>query len=333
MDDALPGPVPATRAPLVPREHQRVIVAVTARSNGLGARRLPDRQDHEGPIAAVQVESAEDAIWALTELDQVGRVIYVDVEAKQAMRLWDLARSVVRCAEVRTVKPNDSTVDAVEALVLNLRGLDLSVEDCAVFGTGNLAFKIALRLAERGARVQIHGRDDERVRGTVQQLNAILPRYADRPATGPSEVPVNMLVTAVTAAAVVGPEWLPRLAQAALVVDVGIDNLDAAFIAEAQERGHTCLRLDTRAAPYPVAPQHSHFFEVVLGRADVQGLRVVAGGVIGRLGEIVVDQVVGPTRVIGVANGTGGLIPSTEWSSDHRKGVETVEEHIRQAGP
>lgn len=48
----------------------------------------------------------------------------------------------------------------------------------------------------------------------------------------------------------------------------------------------------------------------MMGSAVFSGVPVVAGGVIGRLGSIVVDSVKKPTRVVGIADGLGGLLRS-----------------------
>lgn len=312
---------------------ERVMVSSTASSRGAGIRRLPDRVDHEGSLLAVQVETSEEAQRLLGVLDRTGRRLYVDVEAKQDIDLLKLASETVRFASVYTIKPNDATVDATEAFLLHHHGLDLADRAVAVFGTGNLGFKIALRLAERRAIVQLFGRDDARVARATAAINAILPRHTEHLLQTDGQQEFGTLISAVAARAVIGTEWLQRLEPQSLILDVGINNLTAGLIATAQSQHHTCARLDIRAAPYPVPPARNHFFESVMGRGIVAGISVVAGGLIGRAGEIVVDQVPKAQQVVGVADGTGGLVPPPFWSPEQRGEVADLETHIRTARP
>jgi hypothetical protein len=307
------------------------MVASTASSRGSGIRRLPDRADHEGALVAFQVETSDDARCLLEALDRPGRRLYVDVEAKQAVDLVGLAADVVRHADVQTMKPNDATVDATEALLLHHHGLDLRGRRIAVYGTGNVGFKVALRLAERGARVQLFGRDAARAEAVTAAIDAILPRHADRLLPPGGTGTFDTLVSAVSGRGAVGPEWLERLVPASLLVDVGINNFTADLITGAHAKNHTCVRLDVRAAPYPVPPTRNAFFESVIGRTEVAGVPVVAGGVIGRAGEVVVDQVPRVRQVVGVADGTGGLVPASSWSSRQHEEVAVVEAHISAA--
>lgn len=319
-------------APFVPDEYDRVIVASTARSHGTGVRRLPDRRDHYGLLAAVQVETSDDAASLLASLDRPNRRIFIDIEPKQDVDLLRVAAGHVQQASIQTLKPNDSTVDATEAVMLHHYGNDLGGLSCAVYGTGNLGFKIALRLAERRVSVRMAGRSQERVAAVTASIRAILPRHATQQVEVHDGGGVDALITAVTADGVISEAWLDRLRPEALILDVGINNLSAGFIIGALERGHTCQRLDVRAAPYPVPPPRNRYFEDVVGRAELAGVRIVAGGLIGQAGEVVVDQVSQPTRVIGVANGTGGLLAPDRWSPAQREEVMTVAECIDQAG-
>jgi hypothetical protein len=52
----------------------------------------------------------------------------------------------------------------------------------------------------------------------------------------------------------------------------------------------------------------------IMGSADLSGVAIVAGGVIGARGRIVVDSIKNPGRVIGIADGMGGLLTPEEES-------------------
>lgn len=303
----------------------RVIVSCTARSRGRAVVRLPDRHDAHGPLAAILVETDAAAREVLTALDRPGRVLALDVERKQAVDLMALARELVREATVVPTKPNDATVRSLDVLLTHVLGPDLTGVTAGVLGTGNLALKSALLLAERGATLRVAGRDERAVRRTVDAVAAVLPAFTpERPAPLADGDRLALLVTAVSASAVVGPEWVERLAPGAVVVDAGIDNVSPSFCQAALAAGATVLRLDTRAAEAQVLWPAPGFFDGTFGRGTVDGVQVVAGGVVGRRGDVVVDDRSRPSQVVGVASGSGGLVAESDLTDEQREGVDRV---------
>lgn len=309
--------------------YDRVVVSCTARRHGGEPRRLPDRRDAHGLIAAILVDEPGYVEGVFRLLDRPGRTIYVDVERKQTVDLYAVAMEVVSDATLAHTKPNDVTIRSLDVLVSRMLGHDLRSARCGVYGTGNLGFKSALLLAERNAQVFVAGRSDQAVRRTVNAINAILPRHHESP-VGPwtASDKVDLMVTAVTARGVVGPMWCDRLERGARVVDVGIDNLDEEFIAEALAAGAAVTRLDTRAAASQVLLPAPGFFDEVHGTAMVGDVPVVAGGVLGPRGVVVVDNLVRPTMVVGVANGRGGLISDAQLEPSERERMRNVQRSI-----
>lgn len=309
--------------------YDRVSVTCSARHHGGEPRRLPDRRDFHGVIAAVLVDDPDYVEEVFQRLDQPGRTIYVDVERKQRVDLFAVATEVVVEATLAQTKPNDVTVRSLDVLLTRTFGPDLRTARCGVYGTGNLGFKSALLLAERNAVVFVAGRSDTAVARTVAAINAILPHHHEQPVRPWSPLDqVNFMISAVTAHGVVGRAWLDRLEAGAHVVDMGIDNLDGEFISGALAAGATVNRLDTRAAESQVLAPAPGFFDEVYGSATVAGVVVVSGGVLGDRGVVVVDNLSCPTMVVGVANGMGGLVPEDELTATERERVADVERSI-----
>lgn len=309
--------------------YDRVSVTCSARHHGGAPRRLPDRVDARGRMAAVLVDDPSVVEEVFRRLDQPGRTLYVDVERKQEVDLFATAQRVVTKATLAQTKPNDVTIRSLDVMLTRLLGADLRDVPCGVYGTGNLGFKSALLLAERSARVFVAARSDDAVARTVGAINAILPRHSPWPVVpwSPAEQ-VRLMVTAVTARGVVDGSWLSRLERSALVVDMGIDNLHEDFIAGALARAVRVIRLDTRAAESQVLSPAPGFFESMHGRGVVAGVPVVSGGVVGERGAVVVDDLARPTTVIGVANGRGGLVRTSDLTSVERERLAGVEQAL-----
>jgi hypothetical protein len=49
-----------------------------------------------------------------------------------------------------------------------------------------------------------------------------------------------------------------------------------------------------------------------MGRTEIAGISMVSGGCIGYCGSVVIDSIINPTRVIGIADGLGGVLPPEE---------------------
>jgi len=49
-----------------------------------------------------------------------------------------------------------------------------------------------------------------------------------------------------------------------------------------------------------------------MGRTEIAGISMVSGGCIGYRGSVVIDSIINPTRVIGIADGLGGVLPPEE---------------------
>jgi 4-hydroxy-2-oxovalerate aldolase len=89
-------------------------------------------------------------------------------------------------------------------------------------------------------------------------------------------------------------------------------------------------RLDVRAALSGLVSTHLETEDIchhVLGRGRVGGVEVVAGGLLGRKGEVIVDRIDRPTEIIGVANGRGGLLEG-EALADHLPQMEQVKREL-----
>lgn len=307
---------------------QRVVVACTATLHGHGTVRLPNRLDAEGSIAAFSVETPTGAEELLRELDAPDRELYVDVERKQSVDILGIATRCIQHATLHPHKPNDATVRSLDVLVTHLLGIDLGGRKVGVVGAGNIGFKAALLLAERGAPVFIYARRADAAQLAVDAINAILPRHSSARVDVWTEQRVDLMVTAISARGAIGDEWLNRLHEGASVIDVGIGNLSTEFLAAVVQRAAHVLRLDTSATGSQLNTGSPEFFETRFGRALVAGVPVVSGGIIGGRGSVVVDSFARPTRVLGLADGVGGLVAHGQLTDEEKESIGVVQAHL-----
>ncbi|GAA3324539.1 hypothetical protein GCM10020331_052820 [Ectobacillus funiculus] len=79
-----------------------------------------------------------------------------------------------------------------------------------------------------------------------------------------------------------------------------------------------CFRLDVRLGflytLLPLLDDVRAFFNDVQGKAFVDNITIVSGGIIGASGDIIVDNIKHPRQVIGIANGLGGLKDTNDYT-------------------
>jgi len=242
--------------------------------------------------------------------------IFIDVEEKTDPPIDFLAEamSCVKQSKVKTFKGNDVTAHACDLLVSEIVG-DLRGKKVAMIGAGNIGCKAAVKFVERGADVYIARRDDK---GDMlaAAINVMKTRYASgtlysaadpASAAGSADVLIGFTqgVPAITGAMV------SALAPRALVVDGGVGTLTEDAISNAKALGLNLFRLDWRIAlPYVIDSVLSteQFLTSVAGTIAEGGRTYVAGGIIGRRGDIVVDTIQEPRTIIGIADGKGGIL-------------------------
>jgi hypothetical protein len=62
------------------------------------------------------------------------------------------------------------------------------------------------------------------------------------------------------------------------------------------------------------------FVTEVIGKRNLDGFNIISGGVFGEKGDIVVDNIKKPSRIIGISNGRGGV----QRDITHNKNADIV---------
>lgn len=107
-----------------------------------------------------------------------------------------------------------------------------------------------------------------------------------------------------------GVDIVNRLSEDTTIIDAGLSSFSEAAIDRATTRGIEMMRSDVRAGfiseincaliTEELATRH-------MGRIEYEGVTVVAGGIIGDEGDVVVDSIESPKSIFGVADGNGGI--------------------------
>ena len=248
--------------------------------------------------------------------DDIVSVFFVDCEVKANVDLAAAARAAIAPQKLHFFKPNDFTVEAADEWIAQRMPDPIGVR-AAVIGAGNVGAKLALRLAERGCEVRLVGRRAESLEATVRGLKAIMRGAGSIVATtdiGAACVDARLVVGCTPGTPAVDAAALAAAGDV-LLLDVGNGCFAPEAIAAAQGRGLMIEVLSPTAGWEGFVRRYSATRELQqgLGRRQLDnGVWIVSRGVMGSAGDVLVDNVSRPGRIIGICNGMGDLLYGEE---------------------
>ncbi|MEZ2457717.1 hypothetical protein ACBR55_03875 [Salinicoccus roseus] len=265
--------------------------------------------------------------------DSKDTIYIADCEKKQGISLYD--ELMDKDIKVLDYKPNDLTMEAADLAILNYVNQNINGKSIGIYGTGNIAFKLALRLAERNAIIYLYGRNEKKIKVCVDALKQIC--FDEQVINyGSYRSRVDVFVSLVSSEEIVTENFLQILRPGALCLDAGIGNFSKDFIEAALKWGHDVRRLDVRQSQEImdgyINSRINSQFDMIIGKKEVEGIPVVAGGIMGKEGELIVDRIKSPSKVIGVANGIGGVKRESELSDEEQRKIKEVQSYIEQGG-
>jgi 4-hydroxy 2-oxovalerate aldolase/long-chain acyl-CoA synthetase len=289
------------------------------------------RQNALCVIGNAEVVHLNEAIEVTRAIDGLVDIILVDAEQKRG-KLGELTGEIRKVAEksvVLTYKDTDSLVSAADSFICQLIP-ELDGKRISILGDSRVACKLALKLAERGPKVTLWGKDAKRLRKLAQGLSLVLPHESSDHIHVSTDLveaskEANLLVGIIPRLPLISVEMLKVMSDKAVVIDAGIGTIYPEAIEYGITRGFQLYRLDMRAGLSGEITNVLETMELtskVIGTEDSDGVRIVAGGVLGRKGDIVVDSISQPTRVVGVADGCGGLLEEAEEEKYQQKVIQ-----------
>ena len=122
-----------------------------------------------------------------------------------------------------------------------------------------------------------------------------------------------------------------QLRKGVYLVDAGVGSVLPDALARAEENGVLSVRVNLWPAlsgALVAAHESARVCRESFGWGTLAGVDVVAGGALGQAGTVVVDSVSHPRRVIGVADGRGGI--SFDYQDLELERVRTVSAEIQR---
>ena len=294
-------------------------------------------------VGSVTLASDEQLRTILHTIDGRADVLLLDVDRKPfgPLKAAETAAAILRKTVLLTYLDSRVWVEAVEDQVVRLLHEKLNDSEIVVAGDHPRSRFLTLRFAERGARVTLL--QDPGLPpamspiGPMRLLSLEGEELNLSYMKGDSGCAFEALSKA--RAVVVWPAGAPwfnqrfakRLSKQTYVLDAGIGTILPDGITEAQRRGCLLLRVDIwPALTGTLSAAHDSFMKTsdALGWKILDGIPVVAGGAMGQSGDVIVDSVYHPTRVIGVCDGKGGV--HFRFSNEDAERVRRVQTEINR---
>ncbi|UTH00869.1 hypothetical protein KFV05_04395 [Macrococcoides canis] len=293
---------------------------------------LPQKQIFDKLNRNVLISDKDLLIQFLKDNITDKTLFVIDCETKQGISLFDVARSIdgINCIPY---KPNDITLDATDLILLDFFGDIMTERNIGIYGTGNIATKLAIRLAERNANVYVIGRNQTKVDNVVNCINQITFNTSNVTSFN-ENIKLDCLVSFVSGSKVIDSSFINYLTDNALCLDGGIGNFAKDFISEGNKVGLDIRRVDVRMGDVMLEAHiksriNNPFYKYV-GKKKYHNITMVGGGIIGKENDVIVDDISSPKTVIGLADGFGGVKSKDRLTEIEKERIHKINEYIRE---
>ena len=249
-------------------------------------------------IASAEVANARDAADVVKAIDGTTPLMLLDCDIKSPASVGIIDASVKHAAQTTPLRYSDLSAWArsVTALVTQRLMTDSNDGSVYVVGADALADQIRTGLGLFGLRDN-----------------------------GPS------LLVIVACDAPADTSLVERLRPSGFVVDALIGAVPEFFADACRDRGVPIFRPDMRAilhSEVASAAGVASLVSRVQGMGAINGVAIAAGGMVAPRGTVIVDSVQMPSRVFGVADGRGMLLPREQLSAEFQRRLADVEESV-----
>ena len=230
-------------------------------------------------------------------------------------------------------KPNDITVESVW-FFLSHKFQNFANLKVAIIGSGNIGFKLALKLVESGAYVNLNRRDKALGIQLASTINSIKPKntianaeYYEDPVRACTLCDL-VIGTGKTDSQIINDSMVAVMMKNGMLVDCGKGNISVEAINYSHELGLKIYRSDVTSGIISFVDKAILIKKLVnkkIGRRLLRDdIQIISGGVYGKLGDIIVDNFDKPKIIYGMADGRGQLLKKlTNLQSDKVKFVSS----------
>lgn len=273
-------------------------------------------------------------IFNITEAKNIskyvdGKVDYIFVDSEKKIKnillkpkkLGNIERTVkenTKISKVVTYKGNDLTVEALDMLISNLcekniRGI--GGKKISILGAGNLGSKIAIKLLERGGKVNLFRRNQKKLKTIIQMINLIKPQYTSEKIIYSKSLSKitnesDFIIGTTDGSPVITKSMIKNANKDLIIIDVGKGTLEEEAIEFAQFKKIKIFRLDITPALCGMIESkifYDRIFKKTIGVKYIKNEKLISGGIYANKNDIIVDNVNKIRKVYGISDGKGDI--------------------------
>jgi len=296
---------------------------------------LPIRETEKVLFGGITVYDLKIAYKIVDFLEKKIDLILIDSESKikGLQKLSEKLSAKIKHCHVFTFKNNDITADAAYYLISQFY-FPLSKKTISILGTGNIGSKLALKLIESESNVRIAGLNFKTTKKIANAINLLKTKNSLKKVVAKSKTNVardsEILVGITPGIPIIDDMMVNEMNKNGMIIDVGGGTIFSSGIKAANKRKIKIIKLDIRnsfSGSVNTAMSTKKFLVDDFGDKMINDVRVVAGGLYGNSGDIIVDKIKKPTKIIGISDGMGGLIQN-KFSSNIQEKIKIVKKTI-----
>jgi 4-hydroxy-2-oxovalerate aldolase len=267
------------------------------------------RSTNDNVIANIEIDALSELWEILSVADENVDFILVDESLTT-----DLSSLKTGKSRILNYSESNALVLALDAYLTTL-SLHKKSPKYLISGINSKSLTFAELLVSKNVQVYMHDDSSEKLNNALKILNGRAELLGDesslRVATVYEDLKCDIIIGFQKSAneTLLGP--LRELNADGLVIDASLGSFDDAFIKNSRDRGIPVYRLDMRAAlaaEVSLRLETYNLVNTVLGDEIINDIPVVAGGIVGERGAVILDSITSPRKIIGLADGKGGML-------------------------
>ncbi len=274
--------------------------------------------------------------------------IFVDTEKKSLnlkkenylTNLERTAKENIKKSYLKFYKANDLTVNAAENFlqtqfkneIRNLGGKRI-----LIIGAGNIGFKLALRLVERGANLEIYRRNQAKLKKICDLINFIKPA-GNKSRIKPFNILKNkinnfeVIICCAKGTNIIKLKNIGKLKKDVIFLDVGKGMFEKNALNNLIKNNYKVYRLDVSTS-LDMEVENSEIFKSIerkkYNTRKINGFTLINNGLLGRKSDIIVDDIRNPKIIYGICDGEGDFINLTKKNFIKKKIIKAFKHKVK----
>jgi len=278
-------------------------------------------------MSSGEMTDKNEIIQLIKKIDGVVDFIVIDDEKKNRdlYNIVNEIKEITKKSTVLTYKGNRVWVQSIENMISCLCS-NLYEVKVGIVGINEISIALAISLSERGARVFLYdSKVDERMIIGANKVKILNTPFEVEKIKDKNEFSENLnLLIGFNREEKIDMQMIENMSKNGIIIDAIFDSIKPDALLYAQNQNMRIFKVDGKAAMAgemtTVLRTNSMLKDS--GESYIGDIRIATPTFIGRKGDIIVDSILKPTEVIGIADGKGLTLNDTEEYSELIKKVE-----------